>query len=73
MGNTITLLGLGKTVYIRSDTTQWQLFEEKNIKIGDIAKLTNLKCEEKVENIEAIKDYFSLENYLNQLNKLFEV
>lgn len=73
MGNTITLLGLGKTVYIRSDTTQWQFFEKKGIKVGDITKFANLECGKKVENIEAIKNYFSLENYLNQLRKLFEV
>ena len=73
MGNTITLLGLGKAVYIRSDTTQWQLFKEKNIKIGDIAKLKNLECGKKMENIDAIKAYFSLENYLNQLRKIFGV
>lgn len=42
MGNTITLLGLGKTVYMRSDTTQWQFFKEKEIVVGDVEAINNL-------------------------------
>lgn len=72
MGNTITLLGLGKTVYIRSDTSQWSFLKEKNIKVGDIDLLSSLECYEKKENIEYVKEYFSLDNYKKQLTKLFQ-
>ncbi|MGO2169453.1 TDP-N-acetylfucosamine:lipid II N-acetylfucosaminyltransferase [Pseudoalteromonas sp.] len=72
MGNTITLLGLGKTVYLHRETTQWQFFEEKNIKVGDVGNLTTLKLLDTVENITLTKKYFSLENYTQQLRKLFE-
>lgn len=71
MGNTITLLGLGKTVYIRSETTQWQLFEQKGIKVGDVGNLIALECLFTGENIALTKEYFSLENYKQQLSKLF--
>ena len=71
MGNTITLLGLGKTVYMRSDTTQWQFFKEKNIIVGDIIDLRDLKNLDVNGNQEKIKYYFSKENNLQQLNKLF--
>jgi hypothetical protein len=71
MGNTITLLGLGKTVYIRSDTTQWQFFKDKGITIRDVEQLHTLECENLNENISKIKTYFSQGNYLKQLENLF--
>ena len=67
MGNTITLLGLGKTVYIRKDTTQWQFFIGKGIKVNDIEQLTCLDCLKGNENIDIIKGYFSMSNYVEQL------
>lgn len=71
MGNTITLLGLGKTVFIRSDTTQWQLFKEKNISINDIDYLDSLSVESNQHSIDIIKEYFSEDNYKHQLGRLF--
>ncbi|KUM52484.1 TDP-N-acetylfucosamine:lipid II N-acetylfucosaminyltransferase [Rheinheimera sp. EpRS3] len=71
MGNTITLLGLGKTVYMRSDTTQWLLFEEKNIAVKDIQKFNSLDFKHDECNAEMIAKYFSAENYHKQLHKLF--
>lgn len=74
MGNTITLLGLGKTVFIRSDTTQWQFFKDKDINIYDIKTLaeidlTNVKNNK--HNMKAIKSYFSIETLKSQLEELF--
>jgi len=71
MGNTITLLGLGKTVYIRSDTTQWQFFKDKGIIIGDVEQLNILEVQILSENISRVKTYFSQSNYLKQLGSLF--
>lgn len=73
MGNTITLLGLGKTVYIRSDTSQWSFFEKKNIKISDVEMFSSLERYETKGNVEIVKKYFSLDNYKKQLAKIFEV
>lgn len=36
MGNTITLLGLGKKVYMRSDISPWQLFNDIDVKVFDV-------------------------------------
>jgi dTDP-N-acetylfucosamine:lipid II N-acetylfucosaminyltransferase len=70
MGNTITLLGLGKTVYMRNDTTQWQFFKEKNIDVFYIDKLTvekpcHIDC-----NQTKVREYFSKENLIEQLTEI---
>lgn len=71
MGNTIALLGLEKTVYIRSETTQWEFFHLKGIKIGDINQLNSLDKIDVKTNSEIIKKYFSEEQYLQQLKNIF--
>lgn len=71
MGNTITLLGLGKTVYLRCDTTQWELFRNKNIDVKDVNKFDSLNVSYQKENVKIIKEYFSQNNYLKQLTELF--
>lgn len=71
MGNTITLLGLGKTVFIRSDTTQWQFFKDKNIKVYDSIKLDSLDKKEHWDNTLKVKDYFSEETLKKQLKEIF--
>lgn len=71
MGNTITLLGLGKTVFIRSDTTQWQFFKDKNIEIYDSIKLDSIDKKEHLDNIRKVKEYFSEETLKKQLKELF--
>lgn len=71
MGNTITLLGLGKTVFIRSDTTQWQLFKDKNIEVYDSMKLESLNKKEHLGNIKKVKNYFSRETLIKQYSEIF--
>lgn len=71
MGNTITLLGLGKTVFIRSDTTQWRFFKDKNIKVYDSIKLESLDKKEHLDNILKVKDYFSGETLIKQYSEIF--
>lgn len=74
MGNTITLLGLGKKVYMRSDISPWQLFKDIDVKVYDVANIEIDLIDKQVqkENQEKIKEYFSQENYLKQLQNLFE-
>ncbi|BAF72501.1 TDP-N-acetylfucosamine:lipid II N-acetylfucosaminyltransferase [Sulfurovum sp. NBC37-1] len=74
MGNTITLLGLGKKVYMRSDITPWKLFKDINVNIFDIEniELKLIAEKDRLNNQKNIKEYFSRENYLNQLRNLFE-
>ena len=69
MGNIITLLGLGKEVYIRKDITTWQFFKDINVRLGDfnnfeLAKIDSLN---KKINMNKIKSFFSEDIYLKQL------
>lgn len=72
MGNTIALLGLGKKVYMRSDITPWQLFKDIDVKVFDVQNIELDLIDEKTkkENQTKIKEYFSKENYLQQLKSL---
>lgn len=78
MGNTITLLGLGKKVYMRNDITPWQTLSEMNLKIfnfddlGSEETLTSLSSEQSLKNSEIIKNYFNQETLKSQLRKIFE-
>ena len=74
MGNIITLLGLGKKVYIRNDITPWELFKDINVKVFNIQdfKIDLIDEQIKKANQQKIREYFSKENYLNQLKNLFE-
>lgn len=71
MGNTITLLGLGKTVYMRSSTTQWQLFNDNKIKVFDINYLKIFEKRHTDNNIRKVKNIFSEEKLIMQYTKLF--
>lgn len=73
MGNAITLLGLGKTVFIRNDTTQWKFFQDKAINVHDTNALhgLSLSAEKNDENIKKIREYFSEHTLKRQLLELF--
>lgn len=74
MGNTITLLGLGKKVYMRNDITPWELFRDIDVKVFDVEDIKIDLIDEQIKkaNQQKIKNYFSEENYLKQLQNLFE-
>lgn len=78
MGNTISLLGLGKKVYLRSDVTQWQTLSDMGVKIFDIDHLVSNSYQEfqkndnTKSNPEIIKSYFNKDTLKQQLNKIFE-
>lgn len=73
MGNTITLLGLGKTIYMRSDVSQWELFERLEVKVFDISKFDNacLSIDDIVANKIKVSDFFSLQTLVFQYNEIF--
>jgi len=73
MGTIISLLGLGVKVYMRSDITPWQLFDDIDVKVFDVQNIEIDLIDDKIkkENQSKIKNYFSKENYLKQLNNLF--
>lgn len=74
MGNIITLLGLGKKVYLREDITSWQTFSGLGIKLFNIkyVDLKSMKDEEILLNKKNIKQYFSDSLLLNQWKKILE-
>jgi dTDP-N-acetylfucosamine:lipid II N-acetylfucosaminyltransferase len=74
MGNIISLLGLGKKVYLKKDLSPFKLFENLNIKVFDIEylNLSHLPQKEKQFNQSRVEDYFSKSNLIKQLNLIFE-
>jgi len=74
MGNTITLLGLGKTVYLRSDITPFAFYEELDIYVRNINTLDFELLDEMTmsKNKKNVKRYFSKPNLIRQLDKIFE-
>nr|MDA3878207.1 TDP-N-acetylfucosamine:lipid II N-acetylfucosaminyltransferase [Halothiobacillus sp.] len=74
MGNTITLLGLGKKVYMHSDVTPWAMFNELGVKVFDICKfdLMPLNDDVREKNQKRIKSHFSEITLAQQLQYIFE-
>jgi dTDP-N-acetylfucosamine:lipid II N-acetylfucosaminyltransferase len=74
MGNTITLLGLGKTVYMRSDITPFKMLNDIGVKVLDINGLDSclLEHDEVKSNIAKIKGYYSKDNLIRQWKKVFD-
>lgn len=64
MGNTITLLGMGKKVYIRSDITTWNFCEEHGLKVFDttlgiLDLFQEMPKADYIKNINTIKENFN--------------
>lgn len=70
MGNIITLLGLGKKVYMREDTSHWELFDSIGVDIFSVKKFGGLDKEQMISNQRKIRQYFSKSNYLSQLESI---
>lgn len=73
LGNAITLLGLGKKVYIRSGLTQTKLFNDLGVKVFDVNDfhLGLLGGEDSFANSKKIKSYFSEKSLKGQLAVIF--
>ncbi len=69
MGNIITLLGLGKTVFIRREITPWSMFEELGVKVFDLDDIGSVRLDDETaeHNRETISSYFSKERLKHQL------
>ncbi|WP_347255927.1 TDP-N-acetylfucosamine:lipid II N-acetylfucosaminyltransferase [Brachymonas denitrificans] len=74
MGNIISLLGLGKTVYIRSDTTSWQTLTSMGLILGDTLNLAlrTLPKEIGESNKVIIAQRFSESVLVSQLHSILE-
>lgn len=73
MGNTITLLGLGKKVYMRSDVTPWATFDGIGVKIFDLLNIDLIPINNEVmnKNMTQIKNNFSEKMLVSQLKGIF--
>ncbi|MFW1968565.1 TDP-N-acetylfucosamine:lipid II N-acetylfucosaminyltransferase [Acinetobacter guillouiae] len=72
MGNTINLIGLGKTVYLRKSTTQWDFFKKLSIDVLDIDTFDlNNKVNSKA-NRANVSDYFSKQNLIKQWSNILK-
>ena len=74
MGNTITLLGLGKKVYLRKNISSWNSIKKIGATAFDIEKfsLTPIDNITKEKNKIVIKQNFSNENLKKQLKLIFD-
>jgi dTDP-N-acetylfucosamine:lipid II N-acetylfucosaminyltransferase len=74
MCNTITLLGLGKTIYMINDVTPFAFFKNLEIKVLDFYHLniSTLDVQTINKSKENVKNYFSEKKIIKQLKELFE-
>lgn len=68
MGNTISLLGMGKTVYIKDGTSQWDLFDSLGVNVKNVSNfdLQLLSTFQVTENIDLVKEQFSKQALVEQ-------
>lgn len=73
IGNVITLLGLGKKVYMRTEVTSWDAFLQLGLHMFDAERLeiTRLPVEQAENNQKIIAAYFSEVNLVAQLRGVF--
>lgn len=73
VGNIITLLGMGKTVYMSSEVTSWRALRNLGLHIFDVEKLdiAMLTLVQAEENKKIVSECFSEANLIAQLKNLF--
>ena len=73
MGNIITLLGMGKKVYMNPAITTFNMLKDLNIEIFDFHNfnLNLLESNISIKNQEIIKKNFSEKQFIKQLNNIF--
>ncbi|WP_436322947.1 TDP-N-acetylfucosamine:lipid II N-acetylfucosaminyltransferase [Vibrio cidicii] len=73
MGNIINILGRGKAVFMRDDTSSYSLFTKLGIKVCslDTLSLDVLPREVAIANNRRVRNYFSEDNLVKQLKNIF--
>jgi dTDP-N-acetylfucosamine:lipid II N-acetylfucosaminyltransferase len=73
LGNTISLLYMGKKVYMRNDVSQWDLYKNLKIKIynKDLFNLTKISKTIAQKNTSIVEGYFSEEKLIEQWTHIF--
>lgn len=70
MGNIITLLGLGKIVYMNSKVSSFRALQQLGIVVNDINDFALLHCRNS-SNAAKVSEYFSLTRLKNQWDAIF--
>lgn len=76
VGNIVSLLGMGKTVYLRHEVTTWEMLASIGVKTQNFTQFEQLELLTEAErkgNSEIIKKYFCAEQLIAQTAKVFEV
>src|SRR6185437_3128899 len=74
MGNTIALLSLGKTVWLRSDVTPWSYFNELGLSVYDSRgqlHLSKMPRDKRQQNIELCEEIFSEKALISAWKTIF--
>ncbi len=73
MGNIITLLGLGKKVFMRRDITSWAEFTRLGLVVFDVSQLDvkTICSADSRSNSQLIADYFSERSFMEQYREVF--
>ncbi len=74
MGNTISLLGLGKKVYMRDDVTPWITFKKMGLRVFSLRDLNLIPLgqEDAEKNKAIVAREFSRRVLVRQLNEIFK-
>ena len=74
MGNIITLLGMGKKVYLRKDVTSWSVFEKIGVKLYELQffGLNEMDDQLAQKNMKIMRLRFSSLVLKEQWNRIFE-
>jgi hypothetical protein len=81
LGNILTLLYLGKKVFLRPDTNSYRYFTSRGIKVFDISKADRMSVseflfiapEDQAENRRILREEFSVENYIRNWTTILEI
>jgi dTDP-N-acetylfucosamine:lipid II N-acetylfucosaminyltransferase len=74
MGNTTSLLGMGKKVFMREEVTPYVMFKNIGIKVYSINNLNLNLIDENIAraNIMAVKKYFSIDKLREQWERVYD-
>lgn len=74
VSNIITLLGLGKKVFLRSTVTTYEYFIKQGIKVFDVNSLElDVTFPERINNLNKIKKNYSEQKLIQDLKVLFDL
>ena len=71
----MSLLGIGKKIYMNPKVTTYKMFQENKIEIFSMKEeinLSKLSQINRTKNVNIVKKVFSKENFIEQLSTIFE-